>query len=196
MGRLGTAFRAFFRALGDASFAEQVANLLDGATPGPPAPGLPAPSPPSTVSEKGVLPEKKAEPPKKPPGRNDALNLLAALQREARLVDFIKEPLAEYSDAQVGAAVRDVHRDCGAVLERLFSLRPLLNESEEATVNVPAGFDTAQYRLTGNVAGQPPYHGTLRHHGWKATHVNLPQWTGEHTADAAMVIAPAEVELR
>lgn len=186
MGRVGTAFRAFFRSLGNATFAEQVASLLDGT-----APGLPAPGPPPTAA-----PEKKIEPAKKPSGRNDALNLLAALQREARLVDFIKEPLAEYSDAQVGAAVRDVHRDCGAVLERLFSLRPLLDENEEAAVNVPAGFDTAKYRLTGNVAGQPPYHGTLRHHGWKATHVHLPQWTGEHTADAAMVIAPAEVELR
>lgn len=191
MGRVGTAFRAFFRALSDAAFAEQVASLLQGAPPGLPAPSL--------MPEKGAVaatPEKKAEPARKPAGRNDALNLLAALQREARLVDFVKEPLAEYTDAQVGAAVRDVHRDCGAVLERLFALRPLLDEPEEAAVNVPAGFDAAKFRLTGKVAGQPPYQGTLRHHGWKATHVNLPQWTGEHDAAAAMVVAPAEVEMR
>ena len=57
--------------------------------------------------------------------RSDAINLLAALQREARFVDFIKEPIAGYSDAQIGAAVRDVHRDCGALLERLFGLKPI-----------------------------------------------------------------------
>jgi hypothetical protein len=96
----------------------------------------------------------------------------------------------------VGAAVRDVHRDCGAVLERLFALRPLLDEPEEAAVTVPAGFDSARFRLSGNVSGQPPYRGALRHHGWKATQVTLPQWTGEHEAEAALIVAPAEVELK
>ena len=35
--------------------------------------------------------------------RHDALSLLAVLQREARLLDFLKEPVEGYSDAQVGA---------------------------------------------------------------------------------------------
>jgi hypothetical protein len=80
-------------------------------------------------------------------------------------------------------------------MERLFALRPLLAEPEEAAVEVPTGFDGAKYRLTGKVSGQPPYRGTLRHHGWKATHVSLPQWTGDKDSDSALVVAPAEVEI-
>jgi hypothetical protein len=122
------------------------------------------------------------------------LSLLAALQREGRFVDFIKEPLAAYSDAQVGAAVRDVHRDCSAVLERCFAVRPLVDGAEGAEVDVPSGFDAAQYRLVGNVQGQPPYRGKLCHHGWQATRKDLPDWTGGPSS--AMVLSPAEVELK
>ena len=57
--------------------------------------------------------------------------MLATLQREARFVDFVKESLEGYADAQIGAVARDVHRDCGAVLERLFALRPVLADQEE-----------------------------------------------------------------
>ena len=74
---------------------------------------------------------------------SEAITLLAALQREARFVDFIQESLAGYSDAQIGAAARDVHRDCGAVLERMFALRPAVAEEEGTEVEVPAGFDPA-----------------------------------------------------
>ena len=65
---------------------------------------------------------------KKPPkaARSEAITLLATLQREARFVDFIKEPLDGYSDAQIGAAARDVHRDCGKVLDRLFAIQSLV----------------------------------------------------------------------
>lgn len=125
--------------------------------------------------------------------RSEALTLLAALQREARFVDFIKEPLDAYSDAQIGAAVRDVHRDCAAVLERLFAIRPIVEQAEGSRVEVPAGFDAGCYRLTGTVAGEPPFAGSLVHHGWQATACNLPSYTG--SPSAARVIAPAEVEL-
>ncbi len=69
-------------------------------------------------------PQPKPEPKKPaaaPRGRSEALTLLATLQREARFVDFIMESLEGYSDAQIGAVARDVHRDCGKVLERLFA---------------------------------------------------------------------------
>ena len=39
-----------------------------------------------------------------------ATQLLTLLQRDGRLVDFLMEDLAPYSDAQVGASVRDVQR--------------------------------------------------------------------------------------
>ena len=109
-------------------------------------------------------------------------------------MDFVQESLAGYTDAQIGAVARDVHRDCGAVLERLFALRSAVEKEEGAEVEIPAGFDPARWRLTGNVAGQPPFRGRLVHPGWEATICELPTWSGG--AAAARIVAPAEVELR
>lgn len=183
MGRISTAFRAFFRTLGSAELAKQLDEVLAGGTATARTAALPPPAP------------KPAEPAKKAaPARSDALSLLAALQREARLVDFLKEKLDGYSDAQIGAAARDVHRDSGAVLERMFALRPLTEAAEGAALDVAAGFDPLRYQLTGNVVGQPPFHGTLRHHGWQATKCELPAWTGGEAAQK--IVAPMEVEVR
>jgi hypothetical protein len=128
------------------------------------------------------------------PTRNDAITLLATLQREARLVDIVKEPLTGYSDAQVGAAVRDVLRECGTVLDRLFDLQAVVDQAEGDTVEIPAGFDAGRYRITGDVARQAPVSASLVHHGWQANRCNLPQWTG--SKDTAMIVAPAEVEVK
>jgi hypothetical protein len=151
-----------------------------------------------TPKVEAARPAPKPEPPKRPkpepPARSEAITLLAALQREARFVDFIQEPLGAYSDAQIGAAARDVHRDCGAVLERMFALQPIVDREEGAEIEVPAGFDPGRYRLTGNVAGEPPFRGPLVHHGWEATRCELPAWSGSKTS--ARVVAPAEVELK
>jgi hypothetical protein len=174
MTRIGLAFRLFFRTLGNKSFAEQARALVERRA-------LPAPPPVPPASVKAL------------PARSDAVTLLAVLQREGRLVDFLKEDLSAYSDAQIGSAVRDVHRDCAAAIERLFALRPLRQEAEGASIDVPPGFDAARIRLTGNVAGQPPFKGTLRHTGWVATQAEIPEWSG--SAEAASVVAPAEVEL-
>jgi len=130
---------------------------------------------------------------KKAPARSDAIALLAVLQREARLVDFLQESLAGYSDAQIGAAARDVHRDSAAVLDRLFALRPAVDRAEGAEVEVPAGFDASRWRLVGNLSGEPPFHRRLVHPGWEATRCELPQWTG--SAEAMRIVAPAEVEV-
>jgi hypothetical protein len=121
------------------------------------------------------------------------LTLLAVLQREGRLIDFLKEPITGYDDAQVGAAVRDIHRDCAAALDRIFGLAPLLDQPDGSPVEVPAGFDAARFQLSGNVAGQPPYRGRLRHPGWQASKLELPRWTGQ--GGSANVVAAAEVEL-
>jgi DNA topoisomerase VI subunit B len=174
MTRLGIAFRLFFRALKNRQFADEGARLLAGAS-------LSAPAAP------------KAPEPRPEPLRSDALTLLAVLQREARLVDFLKENISAFDDAQVGAAVRDVHRDAGAALDRLFSLQPVMREPEESSVVVPAGADAARVRLTGNVTGKPPFRGTLRHQGWEAAKTQLPEWSG--SSASANVVAPAEVEL-
>jgi len=127
------------------------------------------------------------------PGRNDALNLLAVLQREARLIDFLKEKLDSYSDAQIGAAVRDIHRDAGAAIERLFNLKPVLDQQENAPITVPDGFSPNQYKLTGDVSGDAPFKGKLCHHGWKASICELPEWHGDERT--AMIVMPAEVQI-
>jgi hypothetical protein len=183
MRRVWLAIRIFFATLFQADVARQVSELLArrGA-----AGGMPVEPP----AAKPAKVEAKVAP---APARSDAVTLLATLQREARLVDFVQEPLEAYSDAQIGAAARDVHRECGKVLARLFAMRPILAAAEGATVEVPAGFDGGRYRLTGNVTGAAPFHGRLVHHGWEVEKCELPAWSG--TAAAARVVAPVEVEL-
>jgi len=184
MRRLWTAIRVFFLTLFSAARAQQVEQLFRHAG------GTSAPAILPVAADKPS--EKPAEP--RAPARSEALTLLATLQREARLVDFLKEPLAGYSDAQIGAVARDVHRDCAAVLERLFAIRPLLEAQEGSEIEVPPGFDAARYRLIGNVAGEPPFRGRLTHHGWEATICQLPTWSG--STQAARIVAPIEVELK
>ena len=130
----------------------------------------------------------------KPPLRSEAVTLLAALQREARFVDFIQENLTGYNDAQIGAAARDVHRDCGKVLQRMFEIQPASDAEEDSPVEVPEGFDAGRFRLVGNVVGEPPFTGKMTHHGWIVQKCELPTWAGSN--DAAKVIAPIEVELK
>lgn len=126
------------------------------------------------------------------PAPDGAIQLLAILQREGRLVDFLEEDIAGYPDAQIGAAVRDIHRGCRKVLAEYFAIEPVMAGAENAVVQVPSGFDAAAIRLTGNVTGQPPYRGALRHHGWRTTRVRLPNLPA---LDKPAVLAPAEVEL-
>lgn len=181
MWRIWTAIRAFFITLFNGEIAQRVELALIGVEP----------AVAQAAIEAAPRPKEPARP--KPPVRSEAVTLLATLQREARFVDFVKEDLAAYTDAQIGAAARDVHRDCGAVLERLFALRPVLQQEEGSEVEVVAGFDAGCYRLTGNVQGEPPFRGRLQHHGWRATACEVPAWSG--TADAARIVAPVEVEL-
>lgn len=159
-----------FRVLGSAALARQVSAL---------EPTLAAPE------------SAAAEP---PPEKVHAAGLavLGLLQREGRLVDFLQEDVAAFSDAEIGAAARVVHAGSRKVLSQYLALEPVLKESEGASVTVPAGFNADRIRLTGNVAGQPPFRGTLKHHGWVATAVRFPALS---TALDPRVIAPAEVEL-
>ena len=108
-------------------------------------------------------------------------------------MDLVKQPLSDFSDDQIGAAARNVLGDCAAVLDRFFSLRPVLSQEEGTTCDIPKGYDPAKFKLLGPASGLGPFRGKLAHHGWQATEVNLPVWTG--SKDAALVIAPAEVEV-
>ena len=125
------------------------------------------------------------------PATAGALRLLALLQKEGRLVDFLEEDIEPYSDAQVGAAVRAIHAGCRKALHERMQITRIYPDEDGATVEVPAGFDAAELRLTGNVHGEPPFRGVLQHGGWRAAGVDLPRGTGLDPA----VLAPAEVEI-
>ncbi len=186
MGRVSTAFRAFFGSLFNGDTASRVGQALS-------AKGLPAPAPSVAPPAPEPKPVEIKKPEPKKPTQSEAITLLATLQRESRLVDFLKEDLSGYADEQVGAAVRAIQRDSAKVLDRFFALQPVVADEEGARVNVPTGFDAARYRLTGKVNGEPPFSGTLQHHGWEATKCELPQFTGSDSA--AKTVAPAEVEV-
>jgi hypothetical protein len=179
--RIPLAFGALFGLLANADLAARYAALRDGALPTPapaPAPAAAAPAPRASVL--------------KEPSHDAALQLLALLQRDARLIDFVGEDLGGYADAQIGAAARLVHEGCAKVLREHFSLVPVRDEAEGSRVTLQAGFDAAAVRVTGNVVGQPPFAGSLSHRGWRVTEVRLPKLAEQHDA---RVVAPAEVEL-
>lgn len=121
------------------------------------------------------------------------LRVLAVLQRDGRLVDFLQEDIDAYSNEQVGAAVRDIHRGCRKALRDYLTVEPILGSPEGASVSVPNDFDPAEIRLTGEVKGTPPFRGTLKHHGWRVKSVHLPVIPGAR--DDSTVLAPAEVEV-
>lgn len=138
---------------------------------------LPEPAQPRRVSEEG---------------ERGAARLLAVLQREGRFVDFLQEDVSSFDDAQVGAAARGVHTGCKKALDEFFALEPVMDGEEGGEVTVEEGFDASAIRLVGNVSGDPPFKGTLAHHGWRAKKVKLPELP--ESMDA-MVVAPAEVEV-
>lgn len=121
-----------------------------------------------------------------------ALRLLGFLQQEGRIVDFLKEDIGAYGDAQVGAAVRAIHAGCRKALDERIELQRILDAEEGATVTVGEGFDPSAIRLSGNVTGTPPFQGTLQHAGWRAVRVTLPPAPDGSDPE---VVAPAEVEI-
>jgi hypothetical protein len=170
MGRLGLALKILF----NGEIARQMAEALTGNAPSAIEQSAPAPVP-------------------APATRSEAVTLLAALQRDARFVDFIQEPIDGYSDAQVGAAVRDVHRGCCDVLNRMFGLQPVTDQPEDSSIEVTDS-SSAQWRLTGNVGqSSGPVTGKLMHSGWKTSKCQVPDWNGSD-ADAT-VVASAEVQI-
>jgi hypothetical protein len=121
-----------------------------------------------------------------------AVQMLALLQRDGRLVDFLAENISAYPDAQLGAAVRQIHDTCRQVLDQYVKLEPILNSEEDQPVTLQAGFDAAAIKLIGNLAGAPPIRGVLRHKGWRVKQVTLPPLA---QGAGRAVVAPAEVEL-
>jgi Domain of unknown function (DUF2760) len=179
--RLWFAWICFFRALFDGDFAARAWTVRD---------ALSAPA-----AEKKEPAAKPARPPATtppPPSTDAALQLLGLLQREGRLVDFLEQDVAGFDDAEIGAAARAVHEGSRKALRAHVTLAPVREEEEEAKVTLAAGFDAASVKLTGNVTGKPPFAGTLRHRGWRATKISLPVAVEGHDVH---VLCPAEVEI-
>ncbi|MEO8599468.1 MAG: DUF2760 domain-containing protein [bacterium] len=181
--RIPLAFGAFFSILSDAKFAARVQDLHQNG-------GQPlAPNPTSAPVREAP---KAAPRPMRESPTDAALQLLGLLQRDARLIDFTEENLTDYSDADIGAAARVVHEGCRKVLREHFTIEPVRPEAEGSRVSLNEGFDARAIRLTGNVVGKPPFHGSISHRGWRATDVRLPKLAESHDAG---ICAQAEVEL-
>lgn len=178
--RLWFAWLCFFRVLFDGRFAAG-AFALRAAPSLPPAPAPGPALPPAPAREEA--PEHDSV---------SALQLLALLQREGRLVDFLQQDIASFPDADVGVAARVVHEGCRKALRSHAEIEPVRVEEEGARVKLDQGFDADAVKLVGDVKGEPPYAGVLRHRGWRANRLELPRIVGDHDAH---VLAPAEVEL-
>lgn len=113
----------------------------------------------------------------------DSYEPLKRLQEKSRLIDFFKEDISSYSDEEVGAAVRQIHKDAAKALEDELSIRPLFVENEGAIVTIEPGFNPFHIKLVGNVLGSGPYEGTLMHKGWKSDKNEV-------------VLYPAEIEVK
>ena len=196
--RLVVALQAFFGALFSRDACQRIQAALR-------SPTKTLPQPEAPLNPNATSPETKAQgkatatstqgaqvaSSKVSSSRSEALTMLSVLQREARLLDLVQESLDEYSDAQVGAAARDVLRDSRNVLQRLFAVEPLAKEGEGARIAIPNSASPLRYRLVGN-ASDKLTSGTVVHAGWQATKCQLPQWNGP--SEDALILAPIEME--
>jgi hypothetical protein len=173
--RVWFAWVCFFRVLFSGSFAAAVWRVEHA------PPQLPEAPPPRAAAPEAPVPP--ADP---------ALQLLSIFQREGRLVDFLEQDIASFSDSDVGAAARVVHDGCQRALRAHAKVAAVRTEEEGTKVTIQAGFEPALVKLSGNVQGSAPYTGVLRHRGWRATDLTLPRPVAGYDPT---VLAPAEVEL-
>jgi hypothetical protein len=120
------------------------------------------------------------------------LHLLSVFQREGRLMDFFFEDLNLYEDSQIGAAVRSIHESCKKVVDRAISPESVIDEKEGDQITIQQDFNPSAIKLTGNVTGEPPFKGIVRHRGWMAKRLEIPTLSSSQEPG---IIAPAEVEI-
>lgn len=101
-------------------------------------------------------------------------DFMVLLQEKGRLIDFLKEDIDQYTDEQVGGAVRKIHRDCSQVLSTYASVSPVLSNEEGSLIKLDKDFSRSEISLEGNVIGSGPYSGEVTHAGWKVTSINIP----------------------
>lgn len=185
--RIWFAWVCLMRVLFDGRFAAQVYAYFEGKPelPAPaPAEALPAPAP--------AAPEPSAPARPELPDTTPAIQLLALLQREGRLIDFLEQDVTGFPDADIGAAARVVHEGCRKALRSHAKFEPVRAEEEGSPVTLQAGFNPMQIKLSGNVQGEPPHRGILQHRGWRLAELTLPEPAPGYDPS---IVAPAEVEL-
>jgi hypothetical protein len=121
------------------------------------------------------------------------LYFLSLLQREGRMIDFFNEDLEQFEDDQIGAAVRKIQEDCKNTMQKNLGLKPVMDQQEGDEVDVQEGFDPNAIKLIGNVTGEPPFKGVLKHKGWKISKMDLPKLSGKQDST---LVAPAEIEIK
>jgi len=173
LGRIWLAIRSFFSILFHGSLPEDAITKLCLARRGAPKP------------------QAASSAPAAPRVSDGALQMLSILQRDSRLIDFIMEDVASYSDDQVGAAVRGLHDQARESLARYVKLEPVI-DGVEGTFTKPASTDPAAVKFVGNVPAGKPSGGLLRHKGWRASKVDLPPLNAKQDSS---IIAPAEIEI-
>lgn len=181
------AFGQFFKYMGSGDYAARCQHLLEGDL-------LASEVEPSVVTETvEVIREIEiAAPTLDTVNEDGAHQLLQLLQQEARFIDFLQESIGDYTDADVGAAARQIHAGCANVLKQYFTIDAVNSAAENSRVEVLADYDVKQIKLEGRVEGTGPYTGTLIHPGWKITDTRLPKVT---STDNLTILAPAEIEV-
>jgi uncharacterized protein DUF2760 len=168
--RVKLAFAALFTILfkGRLPLALQTSSPSSSRAPEPTAPLVPADSP------------------------DRAIQMLALLQRDGRLIDFLMEDLSGYTDVQIGTAVRDVHAGCRRMLDHYVAFESILDGREGELTTVGGELEAGTVRLVGNVTGQPPFRGRLLHRGWRTARIELPPLASNASRK---IVAQAEVEV-
>jgi len=150
---------------------------------------LPAPKPAAAEALKPAVasvPQNQAQ--------AEVVTLLGVFQEKGRFIDFLMEDITPYDDTQVGSVARSVHQGCKAALHEHFGIEPVTTAAEGSEITVPPAYAADEFRLIGNLAGDPPFKGKLVHKGWKTTSVKLPRVLNAE-AGHLPAIAPAQVEI-
>jgi hypothetical protein len=179
--RIVLAFRCFFNLLFQGALSDEtlVALRLGPRGAAPAKPAKPAAQPPATPA----VPAARTS--------DGALQILAILQRDSRLLDFLMENISGYSDDQIGAAVRELHDQCRDSITRYVVLEPVIDGVEGTFTKAPSS-DPGVVKFVGNVPAKPPSGGLLRHKGWRAAKIELPAAAARQDLT---IIAPAEIEI-
>ena len=114
------------------------------------------------------------------------------MQNEGRLVDFIREDVSKYTDTDIGAAARVVHKGVRKAFDDVFTVEPILQQEEGESITLKSGFKPQEIQLLGQVSGDGPFTGVLVHQGWRVKESRLPKIANDRDS---LILAPAQVEI-